>query len=303
MHAIWAWIKEHVWLTVGLIVGLIVFWKLARGSGAGASSVAAAPGVDPTVVQASLQSQELQAAASAQTQQTAAQLQAEQDTNATNIALANIAAQLQTYQTSAGLQATQENIAAQTSVAEQTNTLQAAVAAQEMATQTNMAQIQANTENTVVNAQAATEQALIQEQPQLAQIQGNTAVNVALANRPKVSSSLCMLTNACVEVLGKDDDCWELTMLRKLRDDYVQYQPNGGKDIEAYYDLAPRLIAAINARDDSRYQWERIHRQYIVPCSRRVHIGDYSGAVAVYRDMLADVQRFLPTPAPDGVRT
>ncbi len=45
----------------------------------------------------------------------------------------------------------------------------------------------------------------------------------------------CFITTACCEVLGLDDDCFELRTLRRYRDQVLAARPGGDADIARYY--------------------------------------------------------------------
>ena len=68
----------------------------------------------------------------------------------------------------------------------------------------------------------------------------------------------CYLTSALVEYLGKADDCEELTALRKFRDEYMKKTPEGAKLVEQYYEVAPKIVEAINASDKKESYYEYI---------------------------------------------
>jgi hypothetical protein len=45
----------------------------------------------------------------------------------------------------------------------------------------------------------------------------------------------CVLTTACCDMIGLEDDCWELRTLRKFRDDWLRSQSFGDEEISQYY--------------------------------------------------------------------
>ena len=55
----------------------------------------------------------------------------------------------------------------------------------------------------------------------------------------------CFLTTACCKHAGLPDDCWELTTLRIFRDRYRQSSQAAEEEINIYYELAPKLVCAI----------------------------------------------------------
>lgn len=59
-------------------------------------------------------------------------------------------------------------------------------------------------------------------------------------------SSGCFLTTVCCEEKGLPDDCYELTSMRKYRDDILQKSEAGKSIIDFYYKEAPRIVGQIN---------------------------------------------------------
>lgn len=57
--------------------------------------------------------------------------------------------------------------------------------------------------------------------------------------------SACFLTTACCEEIGLKDDCFELTTLRRFRDQYLVHVDGGLDAVRTYYALAPAILRAI----------------------------------------------------------
>ena len=68
---------------------------------------------------------------------------------------------------------------------------------------------------------------------------------------PQHGGGPCVLTTACVTALGKPDDCHELQMFRRLRDDHLLRTAEGRAVIEDYYRSSPHVVAAIEAGSDA----------------------------------------------------
>ncbi|MBQ2952577.1 MAG: hypothetical protein IJE07_03380 [Clostridia bacterium] len=103
------------------------------------------------------------------------------------------------------------------------------------------------------------------------------------------SSGSCFLTTACVERRGLPDDCHELTMMRKMRDEWLVNQPGGREEIAEYYAIAPCIVAHINARPDAADVWEKLYQEYILPCVAAADAGEFKRAHGVYREMIKEV--------------
>lgn len=61
------------------------------------------------------------------------------------------------------------------------------------------------------------------------------------------SSGGCFLTTACVEHARLADDCHELQVLRRFRDDYVAALPDGKDILTEYYQSAPTIVRRIQS--------------------------------------------------------
>lgn len=80
------------------------------------------------------------------------------------------------------------------------------------------------------------------------------------------SSGGCFITTAVCEYFGKEDDCYELTMLRSFRDNWLAEQKNGKLEIRLYYDCAPKLVEKMKSSNDYAATCEELMDKYIRPC-------------------------------------
>ena len=104
----------------------------------------------------------------------------------------------------------------------------------------------------------------------------------------------CFLTTACCDLMGLPDDCFELTALRRFRDTVMRVTPDGQRDIERYYALAPRLLAEMHARGEER-RLLGVYFCYILPCALAAHMGFVAPTHRHYARMIRRlVARYLP---------
>ena len=96
----------------------------------------------------------------------------------------------------------------------------------------------------------------------------------------------CYITTATCEEYGKPDDCYELTMFRKFRDDWLQYQPDGKRLIRQYYDTAPEIVELINQQPDRREIYEKIRDNYLAKCLVYIENNDNKKCKEVYTEMM-----------------
>lgn len=71
----------------------------------------------------------------------------------------------------------------------------------------------------------------------------------------------CFITTACCEHMGLDDDCVELTTLRRFRDNYLLHNGVGKELTQSYYRIAPEFVEKINAREDKAIIYEEIYQK------------------------------------------
>ncbi len=97
------------------------------------------------------------------------------------------------------------------------------------------------------------------------------------------SGSGCFLSTACTTAMGLPDDCAELCILRRFRDNHIATMPNGLIEIRAYYDLAPQIVAAIDRRADRTDIYRNIYDLVVKPCVRLIEQGVLDDAFNVYK--------------------
>jgi hypothetical protein len=93
------------------------------------------------------------------------------------------------------------------------------------------------------------------------------------------SSGGCFLTTACVEYAGLPDNCWELQMMRRLRDEYIRNLPDGSAFLAEYYATAPAIVTAIKSQPDHQSVFDALlHRARAV--ARMIEQGRWEEALA-----------------------
>lgn len=76
----------------------------------------------------------------------------------------------------------------------------------------------------------------------------------------------CFLTTACVDYQHLSDNCYELEVLRRVRDQMLE-QGGKMKDMVAeYYRIAPQIIAGINRSPECNKMWESLYRNLVLYC-------------------------------------
>jgi len=104
---------------------------------------------------------------------------------------------------------------------------------------------------------------------------------------------LCFITSAVCKFSGKPDDCIELTLFRKFRDDWLMNQHDGKYFIDEYYDIAPAIVEKIDLSKNPTEIYERINKDYIQPCVQLIAEDKNESCFELYKKMICDVQVYL----------
>lgn len=104
----------------------------------------------------------------------------------------------------------------------------------------------------------------------------------------------CFITTATCEILGLDDDCFELAALRRYRDQVLAKRPGGVADIARYDELAPPILARMPERT-RKARLLVLYARYILPAALAAHLGFDALAYRLYRRMVEGLMRdFAP---------
>lgn len=91
----------------------------------------------------------------------------------------------------------------------------------------------------------------------------------------------CYLTSACMKYFQEsfNDNCYELTVLRWFRDNFVSQE-----DIEHYYQTAPVIVAGIdNCGKGANIAYDYIYENVVRACVEAIENGDYKFAYERYK--------------------
>ncbi len=103
----------------------------------------------------------------------------------------------------------------------------------------------------------------------------------------------CYITTAICEASGKADNCYELTVLRKFRDEWLAKQPDGMYLINDYYETAPKIVSAINLRDDRNSVYSFLESNFLKKCLSFIKKSQMMDCKKCYIDMVQYCYRFL----------
>ena len=108
----------------------------------------------------------------------------------------------------------------------------------------------------------------------------------------------CFVTTATLTSIGKSDDCIELQVFRNFRDNWLSEQKGGQQLILEYYEIAPKIVSAINSLPLSERMkvYKRIWKDGIQPCLMLIQNKRYSDAKAIYEKIILGLKEiYLPS--------
>lgn len=107
-------------------------------------------------------------------------------------------------------------------------------------------------------------------------------------DKRKETDISCFLTTACMRYYHEDfnDDCYELRMLRWLRDNCVLEE-----DVSHYYEVAPTIVECIG-KDNQDMVYNYIYDNLVSYCIMEIENGNYEEAVNRYKQIVCELERF-----------
>lgn len=118
---------------------------------------------------------------------------------------------------------------------------------------------------------------------------------IGLSTREQIQGGfkkgLCYITTAVCKSLHKPDDCYELTLLRDYRDQYLLKTPEGSSLVKEYYNIAPTIVKRINRQEDSSEIYAHIWQDYLSPCVRMIEDGREEECGILYGDMVRRLEK------------
>lgn len=104
----------------------------------------------------------------------------------------------------------------------------------------------------------------------------------------------CYLTSACMKYFQEkfDDNCYELTVLRWFRDNFVSKE-----DIQHYYEVAPIIVETINKEEKSDIIYDYIYDNIVDYCVKQIEQGNYEAAYNRYKNSVLVLEEQFAKPA------
>jgi len=99
----------------------------------------------------------------------------------------------------------------------------------------------------------------------------------------------CYITTACAMALELPDNCEQLQILRNFRDGFVKKQSSGLEDVAQYYEEAPKVVNAMNLRQDAWKIYQRVYEN-IRHALSLIQRGDSQGAYNHYKKVCLELK-------------
>lgn len=101
------------------------------------------------------------------------------------------------------------------------------------------------------------------------------------------------MTSACMKYFQEsfDDNCYELTVLRWFRDNFVSRE-----DIEYYYEVAPIIVENINNEEKSDIIYNYIYDNIVDYCVMQIEQGNYDKAYSRYKSSVLTLEEQFAKP-------
>lgn len=102
---------------------------------------------------------------------------------------------------------------------------------------------------------------------------------------------LCYITTAVCQGLHKTQDCHELELLKKYRDEYLLKQDDGEAVIREYYDIAPTIVKRMEKEDAPEEKYRYLWEHYLKCCVAMIEAGKVEECRDVYEKMVEELRR------------
>ena len=100
----------------------------------------------------------------------------------------------------------------------------------------------------------------------------------------------CFVTTTVCEILGKDDNCYELEILRKFRDTKLLADDSLKNLVYQYYEISPEFVGIIKRHPTKDKFAKYLMDEYIQNIIIFIQAGRDIEAIELYQKMLARIK-------------
>ena len=122
---------------------------------------------------------------------------------------------------------------------------------------------------------------------------GTGSITDTTSGSKEITNTNCYLTSACMKYFQEnfDDNCYELTVLRWFRDNFVLKE-----DIEHYYEVAPIIVESINKEEKSDVIYNYVYDNIVDYCVEQIEQGNYDKAYNRYKNSVLTLEEQFAQP-------
>lgn len=103
----------------------------------------------------------------------------------------------------------------------------------------------------------------------------------------------CFITSAVCRTFEKPDDCKELMAFREFRDTYMQDKEELKKEIEKYYEIAPKICKAIDDKGEvaAKQEYVRIWDDHLSKAFDALNNKELEKTYNIYKNMVKSLEK------------
>lgn len=105
-------------------------------------------------------------------------------------------------------------------------------------------------------------------------------------NNNGYTPSRCYITTIVCDILGYEDNCELLCILRNFRDNYLKINPNYIPLLIEYDNIGPKISEEIKAEKNNYGFCLGIMTYFLIPCANAIKNEDIEEAINIYQNMV-----------------
>ena len=118
---------------------------------------------------------------------------------------------------------------------------------------------------------------------------GNNVDRPSQSDFHEKHDSACFITTATLMTLGGHDNCEELSIFRKFRDEHMT-TADRISNVEKYYKIAPKIVSKIDAQSNSISIYHEIWKNSLSICLEKIKSDENDMAYETYCKMVNDLE-------------
>lgn len=119
-----------------------------------------------------------------------------------------------------------------------------------------------------------------------------TEYDIAEAIKKSQKSSGCFISTVVYETIKDQDDCHELILLRKFRDEVMLRDDSYSRLVDEYYAISPSIAEKLSQVNDKKL-CEYLSDNFIKQSIELISKGENVKAIEVYMDMVGFLERYF----------